>query len=88
MNKVLTILISGPYRSGTGNDPVRMKRKLRKLEDTALILFRAGHAFPSNAVKRPIRTGYVVLTACGSSPAGAGRVPSIFENKYPLHENI
>src|SRR5882724_2514877 len=40
---ILTILIAGPYRSGTNDDPVLMEQNLRKLEDAALPLFRAGH---------------------------------------------
>ena len=36
------ILIAGPYRSGTNNDPVLMEQNLRKLEDAALPIFRAG----------------------------------------------
>ncbi len=43
MKKVLTILVSGPYRSGTGDNPRLMEANLRKLEDTALLLFRDGH---------------------------------------------
>src|ERR1700760_3157822 len=39
----LMILIAGPYRSGTGDDPVLMERNLRTLEAVALPLFRAGH---------------------------------------------
>jgi hypothetical protein len=41
-NKML-ILIAGPYRSGTNDDPVLMKKNLRRLEEVALPLFRAGH---------------------------------------------
>ena len=37
------ILIAGPYRSGTGDDPALMERNLRMLEAAALPLFRAGH---------------------------------------------
>jgi hypothetical protein len=37
------VLIAGPYRSGTGDDPVLMERNLRKLESVALPLYRAGH---------------------------------------------
>lgn len=37
------ILIAGPYRSGTNDDPKLMEQNLRKLEDAALPLFRAGH---------------------------------------------
>jgi hypothetical protein len=37
------ILIAGPYRSGTNDDPDRMRTNLRRLEDVALPLYRAGH---------------------------------------------
>ena len=39
----LMILIAGPYRSGTGDDPERMANNLRNLESVALPLYRAGH---------------------------------------------
>jgi hypothetical protein len=39
----LTILVAGPYRSGTDDDPERMRANLRALEEAALVLFRAGH---------------------------------------------
>ncbi len=39
----LMILIAGPYRSGTGDDPVLMDKNLRSLESVALPLYRAGH---------------------------------------------
>lgn len=42
-NKVLTILIAGPYRSGTNDDPELMAQNLKKLEEMALPIFRAGH---------------------------------------------
>jgi hypothetical protein len=37
------ILIAGPYRSGTNDHPELMEKNLRKLEEVALPLFRAGH---------------------------------------------
>jgi len=37
------ILIAGPYRSGTNDDPVLMRQNLDKLEASALPLFRLGH---------------------------------------------
>jgi hypothetical protein len=37
------ILIAGPYRSGTNDDPVLMEKNLNYLESVALPLFRAGH---------------------------------------------
>jgi hypothetical protein len=39
----LLILIAGPYRSGTGDDPTRMRANLRALEAVALPIYRAGH---------------------------------------------
>ena len=39
----LMILIAGPYRSGTGDDPALMEKNLRTLESVALPLYRAGH---------------------------------------------
>jgi hypothetical protein len=39
----MLILIAGPYRSGTNDDPVLMQQNLDKLEEVALPLFRAGH---------------------------------------------
>jgi hypothetical protein len=37
------ILVAGPYRSGTGDDPARMAANVRVMEAYALPLFRAGH---------------------------------------------
>jgi hypothetical protein len=39
----LMILIAGPYRSGTNDDPLLMEQNLRALESVALPLYRAGH---------------------------------------------
>ncbi len=39
----MLILIAGPYRSGTNDDPALMAANLRRLEAAALPLFRAGH---------------------------------------------
>ena len=39
----MLILIAGPYRSGTNDDPQLMKQNLDKLEAVALPLFRKGH---------------------------------------------
>jgi hypothetical protein len=39
----LMILIAGPYRSGTGDDPEKMAANVRAMEAYALPLFRAGH---------------------------------------------
>lgn len=39
----MMILIAGPYRSGTNDDPVLIKKNVEQMESYALSLFRAGH---------------------------------------------
>jgi len=39
----MMILIAGPYRSGTGNDPKRIQENMDRLEAVALPIFRKGH---------------------------------------------
>ncbi|MGN7801408.1 DUF4406 domain-containing protein [Ensifer sp. 22521] len=39
----MLILIAGPYRSGTGDDPAKMAANLKRLEEPSYALFRAGH---------------------------------------------
>jgi hypothetical protein len=39
----MMILIAGPYRSGTGDDPAKMAANVRAMEAFALPLYRAGH---------------------------------------------
>jgi hypothetical protein len=39
----LQILIAGPYRSGTGDDPVKIQANVDAMTAMALRLFRAGH---------------------------------------------
>ena len=43
MNSPQLILIAGPYRSGTGDDPARMADNLARLEQAAWPIFQAGH---------------------------------------------
>jgi GDP-mannose pyrophosphatase NudK len=40
---MMLILIAGPYRSGTGDDPELLARNVRFMEAFALPIFRAGH---------------------------------------------
>lgn len=37
------ILIAGPYRSGTGDDPEKMEANVRLMESYTLPIFRRGH---------------------------------------------
>lgn len=41
--KKMLILIAGPYRSGTNDDPILMQQNLSNLEAAAVPLFRKGH---------------------------------------------
>lgn len=43
MAESLQILVAGPYRSGTGDDPVKIQANVDAMTDMALRLFRAGH---------------------------------------------
>ena len=42
-NKSMMILVAGPYRSGTNDDPVLIQRNIEIMESYALPIFRAGH---------------------------------------------
>jgi hypothetical protein len=39
----MMILIAGPYRSGTDDDPVLIQNNVKEMESFALPIFRAGH---------------------------------------------
>jgi len=41
--KPMMILIAGPYRSGTNDDPSLIKKNVQEMESYALPIFRAGH---------------------------------------------
>ena len=41
--KSLMILVAGPYRSGTNDDPVLIEANVKAMTDTALELYRMGH---------------------------------------------
>jgi hypothetical protein len=42
-NKPLLILVAGPYRSNTGDDPEKIADNLRQMNVASLRLFRSGH---------------------------------------------
>ncbi len=41
--KSMMILIAGPYRSGTNDDPALIKKNVEEMESYALPIFRSGH---------------------------------------------
>ena len=42
-SNAMMILIAGPYRSGTNDDPALIKKNVETMESFALPIFRAGH---------------------------------------------
>jgi hypothetical protein len=69
----MLILIAGPYRSGTGDDPARMARNLKRLEAPSHALFAAGHV--------PMIGEWVALPiwqAAGGSHVGDALYEAIF----------
>ena len=42
-NKTLLILVAGPYRSNTGDDPEKIANNLHQMNVASLQLFRLGH---------------------------------------------
>jgi hypothetical protein len=39
----LLVLVAGPYRSGTGDDPVKLAANVQAMNAAALDVYRAGH---------------------------------------------
>src|SRR6201986_3945572 len=42
-NKAMMVLIAGPYRSGTNDNPDLIRKNVAEMESYALPIFRAGH---------------------------------------------
>jgi hypothetical protein len=76
----LMILVAGPYRSGTGDDPAKMAENVRRMEAYALPLFRAGHL--------PVVGEWLALplvALAGSRRAGDAAYDEIF---HPIAERM
>lgn len=43
VSQPLMILVAGPYRSGTGDDPEKLRANVEAMHAAALPVFRAGH---------------------------------------------
>jgi hypothetical protein len=69
------ILIAGPYRSGTGDDPELMQRNLRRLETAAWPIFQAGHT--------PMIGEWVALPVLRSAGADSPLDPLAEQVMYP-----
>lgn len=72
-SRALLILIAGPYRSGTNDDPVLMKKNVEEMESYALPIFRAGHI--------PVLGEWLALPLvelCGSKKVGDEAFNEVF----------
>jgi len=76
----MMILVAGPYRSGTGDDPAKMAANVRAMEACALPLFRAGHI--------PVIGEWLALplvALAGSKKVGDAAFDEIF---HPIAERL
>jgi hypothetical protein len=75
------ILIAGPYRSGTNDDPERMANNLKALEEAAWPIFEAGHI--------PMIGEWVALPVLSSAGATGGPLDPLAERvMYPTAERL
>lgn len=80
MTTPLLILIAGPYRSGTGDDPALMAANLARLEEAAWPLFRAGHL--------PMIGEWVALPVLSSAGASGPLDPLAVQVMYPTAQRL
>lgn len=80
MTTPLLILIAGPYASGTGGDPDLMAANLRRLEEAAWPIFRAGHI--------PMIGEWVALPVLASAGATGPTDPLATEVMYPTADRL
>lgn len=74
------ILVAGPYRSGTGDDPEKLAANVQRMEAYALPLFRAGHV--------PVLGEWLALplaALAGSTRVGDAAFTEIF---HPIAERL
>jgi hypothetical protein len=80
MTTPLMILIAGPYRSGTGDDPDLLAANLRALESAAWPLFQAGHV--------PMIGEWVALPVLSSAGATGVTDPLAEQVMYPTAQRL
>jgi hypothetical protein len=76
----LLILIAGPYRSGTGDDPTLMAANLHRLEEAAWPIFKAGHV--------PMIGEWVALPVLRGAGAGGVDDPLAEQVFYPTAQRL
>jgi hypothetical protein len=76
----LMILVAGPYRSGTRDDPALIAANMRAMNEAALALFRRGHlALTGEAVALPL------IETAGSATIGDDAFTEIF---HPVAQRL
>jgi hypothetical protein len=80
MIKPQLILIAGPYRSGTDDDPDRMAANLHRLEEAAWPIFQAGHV--------PMIGEWVALPVLHSAGATGPLDPLAEKVMYPTAQRL
>ncbi|MDX6202964.1 MAG: hypothetical protein QOF82_1076 [Frankiales bacterium] len=80
MTKPLLILIAGPYRSGTNDEPDLLARNLARLEEAAWPIFQAGHL--------PMIGEWVALPALRGAGGTSVADPLAAEIMYPTAERL
>ncbi|HTI92426.1 MAG TPA: hypothetical protein VL727_17650 [Puia sp.] len=76
----MLILIAGPYRSGTNDDPRLMRRNLKNLESVALPLFRKGHV--------PVIGEWIALPLIGLAGSSKPGDAAWEEVQYPVAHRL
>ena len=74
------ILIAGPYRSGTSDDPALMQRNLERLQEAAWPIFAAGHI--------PMIGEWVALPVLASAGASGPLDPMAAQVMYPTAQRL
>ncbi|WP_238490938.1 DUF4406 domain-containing protein [Actinoplanes flavus] len=80
MDKPMLILIAGPYRSGTGDDPALLAANLRRLEEAAWPVFQAGHV--------PMIGEWVALPVLRGAGGTSVTDPVAAQIMYPTAERL
>ena len=76
----MLILVAGPYRSGTGDDPDLMARNLARLEQATWPVFRCGHV--------PVIGEWIALPVLRAAGANGVSHPLAKRVLYPAAERL
>ncbi|RZS86992.1 hypothetical protein EV189_2411 [Motilibacter rhizosphaerae] len=79
-DRPLLVLIAGPYRSGTGDDPALLAQNLARLEEASWPVFERGHV--------PVIGEWVALPVLRSAGATGVTDPLAEQVLYPTAERL